>query len=249
MKSSATCAISGLLVIAGGWFGVMWVCLITLALHLQICWHVVVGNCFMWGAITSGCLIPTIGVVTALTLSGVSFRFGDTCHVNAEHSLLSLWIPLLVIASLTLCMQLTTFTYCLRVYFVSLANHPPSSDSSGDKSSHKRSATLTPKQAYLRVQRVVQLQWRGILIVLIIVTDVIFFAVFFVSLNGVESTLSSSKDRDTVMPWLTCLARTGGDKEACFTNTKIPRISEGFIMSVLVLLSVSTSLAYLSQIR
>ncbi|RKF53398.1 putative g-protein coupled receptor [Golovinomyces cichoracearum] len=237
MRSSSACAISGALVIAGGWFGVMWVCLMTLALHLQICWQLVVDNVFMCGAITAGCTIPIIGLAVTLSLSGVSFRFGNTCHVNAQNSLLTLWIPLLLVSSLTLFMQLATFIYCLRVYFASLGEYSAKSSSSSSRSlKYKRNIT-SPKQAYQRIRTVIEHQWRGILIVLVIVADVIFFAIVFVSLNQVESVLA--KGNENIIPWLNCLVETGGDKEICFLGNKIPRISEATVMSVLVLLSLN----------
>ncbi|RKF63062.1 putative g-protein coupled receptor [Erysiphe neolycopersici] len=237
MKSSTICAISGALVIAGGWFGVIWVSLITLYLHLQICWQLEVGEIFMSSAITAGCTIPMLGVAVALGLSGVSFRIGSTCHVNAERSLISLWIPLLLIASLTLFMQLATFTYCLRVYLASLGDYLTMSPSSAGKSQDMKRNVLSPKKAYQRVHAVIQLQWRSILVVLVIVADVIFFAVVFVSLNQVESSLANGSERFT--PWLNCLIETGGDTEKCFIDTNTPRVSEGTVVSVLVLLSLN----------
>lgn len=237
MKSNITCAVSGALVIAGGWFGVIWVCLITLYIHLQICWQREVGDSFMCGAIFAGCTIPIIGVAVALGLSGVSFRIGNTCHVNADKSLISLWIPLLLIASLTLFMQLATFTYCLRVYLVSLGDYLTTSPSSDFRSLKRNRNILSPKKTYRRVHAVIQLQWRSILVVFVIVADVIFFAVVFVSLNQVESALANGNDKFT--PWFNCLVEAGGDKEKCFVNINTPRISEGTVISVLVLLSLN----------
>jgi hypothetical protein len=68
MNSSKTCALSGAFILVGGWSAVVWVFLRTVALHLQICWQVVIGKVFMWGALASGWGIPAI-----------AFRFGDTC--------------------------------------------------------------------------------------------------------------------------------------------------------------------------
>ncbi|KAI1006926.1 hypothetical protein K3495_g1293 [Podosphaera aphanis] len=237
MKSNTACAISGGLVIAGGWFGVMWVCLITLALHLQICWHVDVGTSFMCGALIAGWLIPTVGMALTLSLSGVSFRFGNTCHVNAQNSLGSLWIPLMVVAGFTLGMQLAIFIYCLKVYFASLGDDSAPSNISTTRSYIKSRRVLTPKEAYHRIQRVIQLQWRGILIVLIIVTDVIFFAVVFVSQDKLESTFAHGTD--TIMQWIACLIASGGNKEMCLTVAKTLRVSEAIVISVLVLLSLN----------
>lgn len=61
MNTSKPCALSGAFLIAGGWCGVMWVFLRAVALHLQICWQVVIGKAFMWGALATGWGIPAIG--------------------------------------------------------------------------------------------------------------------------------------------------------------------------------------------
>ena len=44
MESNLVCAFSGAFIVGGGWAGVMWVFLRALALHLQICWQVVMGK-------------------------------------------------------------------------------------------------------------------------------------------------------------------------------------------------------------
>ena len=66
----------------------MWVFMRALALHLQICWQVVIGKTFMWGALAGGWAIPGIGLAVAMIFSGVSFRFGETCHINHKNSTL-----------------------------------------------------------------------------------------------------------------------------------------------------------------
>ncbi|KAK8872408.1 Frizzled/smoothened-like sans CRD protein B [Apiospora arundinis] len=109
MNSSSLCTASGVFLIGGGWAGVMWVFLRTLSLHLQICWQIVVGRGFMWLSQLLGWGIPIIGLVIALTVSGVSFRFGQTCHVNHRNNLAAFWVPLLVFAGVTIIMQFATF--------------------------------------------------------------------------------------------------------------------------------------------
>lgn len=86
MKTSTTCALSGAFLLSGGWAAVMWVFTRAVALHLQICWQVVIGKTFMFGALAAGWGIPAIGLAVALIFSGVSFRFGDTCHINHKNS-------------------------------------------------------------------------------------------------------------------------------------------------------------------
>ena len=62
------------------------------------------------------------GLSVSPVFSGVSFRFGDTCHINHKNSMADFWIPLLVFAGITVVVQFATFGYCIKVYLQSLAD-------------------------------------------------------------------------------------------------------------------------------
>ncbi|KAK4251247.1 hypothetical protein C7999DRAFT_37856 [Corynascus novoguineensis] len=237
MSTQSVCAASGFFIIFGGWAGVMWIFLRALSLHLQICWQLVVGRNFMWFAQAVGWGIPVIGVIIAFILSGVSFRFGPTCHINHKNSLADLWIPLLVFAALTIIIQFATFGYCIKVYLASLADNSASTEGSGMPSYTNSIRTMTPKQAYRRVRRVIALQWRGIAIVLIIVADVIFFSIIFVF---ADNTVESAKNDPTLaMDWLACLFLSKGDKSMCLDEASSLTVSMPTIGAVLFLLGMN----------
>jgi len=238
MHSSAVCAASGTFLVLGGWAGVMWVFLRALSLHLQICWQVVVGRNFMWFSQATGWGIPVLGVVFAIVFSGFSFRFGSTCHINHKNSLADLWIPLLVFAGLTIIIQFATFGYCIKVYLASLADNSASTENSGLPSYTNSIRTMTPKQAYRRVRRVIELQWRGIAIVLIIVTDVIFFSIVFVFQ---DTTVEAVKhDQSIASEWVACLFVNKGDKVPCLPKADALVVNMRTVGAVLFLLAVSS---------
>lgn len=218
----------------------MWIFLRSLSLHLQICWQVVVGRNFMWFSQVAGWGIPAIGIIVALVFSGVSFRFGQTCHINHKNSLATLWIPLLVFAGFTIILQFATFGYCIKVYLASLADGGASTEGSGLPSYAHSIRTMTPRQAYRRVKRVIQLQWRGIAIVLIIVTDVIFFSVVFVFQDNTAQQLTS--DPQLASDWVLCLFLNKGDKTQCLKEAKSLVVAQATVGAVLLLLAVSASL-------
>ncbi|CAJ2501589.1 Uu.00g044420.m01.CDS01 [Anthostomella pinea] len=237
MDTSSVCAASGAFLLAGGWAGVMWVFLRALSLHLQICWQLVVGRNYMWFSQGLGWGIPIIGLIILLVFSGVSFRFGATCHINHENSLADFWIPLLVFAGLTVIIQFATFGYCIKVYLASLTDNSATTEGSGMPSYSNSIRTMTPRQAYRRVRRVIQLQWRGIAIVLIIITDVIFFAIVFVFL---DSTVQSVKVDPTIAePWVLCLMTTGGNKNACLDKAAPIIVSLSTVTVMLILLAIN----------
>lgn len=191
----------------------------------------------MWFSQVLGWGIPVIGLIILLVFSGVSFRFGATCHINHENSLADFWIPLLVFAGLTVIIQFATFGYCIKVYLASLTDNSTTTEGSGMPSYSNSIRTMTPRQAYRRIRRVVQLQWRGIVIVLIIIADVIFFAVIFVFLdNTVESVRT---DPEKALPWAACLIAASGDKNKCLDKAKGLVVSLPTVTAVLILLAVS----------
>jgi len=200
-----------------------------------------IGKLFMWGALATGWGIPIIALTLSLVFTGVSFRFGDTCHLNHQNSLADFWIPLLVFAGATVVIQFSTFAYCIKVYLASLSDTSTTTNSSGALPSYTNSirTTITPSQAYRRIRKVIQLQWRGIPVVLLIIADVIFFAIVFVFMDDIETNLlrHPSKAQD----WTTCLIIAKGDKHKCMASADALVVNEQTITAVLLLLSVSAA--------
>lgn len=215
----------------------MWVFLRSLSLHLQICWQVLVGRTFMIFAQVAGWGVPIIGLVLALVFSGVSFRFGATCHINHQNSLADFWIPLLVFAGLTVIITFATFGYCIKVYLASLSDNSSSTGGSSLPHYNQSVQSLSPRQAYRRVSRVIHLQWRGIAIVLIIIADVIFFSVIFVFQDN--SVQAVSDDPSIASDWARCLMLAQGDADQCYNEGSHLVVNLATVTAVLLLLAVS----------
>ncbi|KAK8049715.1 hypothetical protein PG994_011445 [Apiospora phragmitis] len=166
------------------------------------------------------------------TVVGRSFMW-----LSQVNSLADFWIPLLVFAGLTVIIQFATFGYCIKVYLASLADSSATTEGSGMPSYTASIRTMTPRQAYRRVRRVIQLQWRGIVIVLIIICDVIFFAVIFVFQDNV---VQAAKTGTRALAWIECLYQTEEDKK----NTCLPLASNlvvplPTVVAVLILLAMN----------
>jgi hypothetical protein len=119
----------------------------------------------------------------------------------------------------------------------SLADDSTTTGSSALPSYTNSVRTVSPRQAYRRVRRVIELQWRGIAIVILIITDVVFFAVVFVYLDNNE--VAVANDATRLKPWLLCLAEHSGDKNQCLALAASFVVNEATVMAVLMLLSVS----------
>jgi predicted proteasome-type protease len=73
--------------------------------------------------------------------------------------------------------------------------------------------------------------------VLLIIADVIFFAVVFVFMDDIETNVL--KDPTKSLKWLECLIESEGDKNLCLSSAGSLVVNEATVMAVLILLSVS----------
>ena len=217
----------------------------SLSIHLQICWQLVPGRKIFWASIVAGWGLPTLFVAITIPLTGTSYRFGNTCHINHQKAISDYWAPLLAFAAISTVLQFVTFGYCIKVYIKSLFNdscNSTSQVSSGGLPSYaSRSGsikTVTAGQAYRRIKKVIALQWRGTLIVLIIIVNVVFLAVVFVQMDNTVT--AAMQNLQKAEPWLLCLVINQGNKNACLNEVKSADLvtNEATVMAVLILLSV-----------
>ncbi|KAL8806689.1 MAG: hypothetical protein Q9182_001217 [Xanthomendoza sp. 2 TL-2023] len=193
---------------------------------------------FFWSSLLAGWGLPILFGSVALARTGVSYRFGDTCHINHDKALQDYWGPLLAFAAVSTFLQFTTLGYCIRVYIRALFKDDGRSQSSSGLPSHNGSVkTVTAKQAYRRVQKAIAVQWRGIIVVVIIIVNVVFLAVVFVSMDNTEQAVMHNFGR--AEPWLLCLVLNKGNKSICLDKVKGLTTSEPTVMAVLILMSLN----------
>lgn len=236
MYSDLSCAFTGSMLLFGGLVVVIWSFIRTLAFHLQVCWEVVLGPKFMWGAFLCGFGIPTIGIAVMLIFTGVSYRFGNICHINIDHAEQDYWYPIIAFAAASLILQAATMGYCMHIYLRSLFDKSASTtdNSSGLPSYTSSVRTVTARHAYRRVKRVLQLQWRGAALVVVIIANVIFFAVVFIEMD--HEVVPNATNMKHAEEWLACLA-FGGSKQSCKDYTVGLGPNEATLLAMIYLLS------------
>lgn len=254
MHDDLSCAFTGAFLLFGGWMVIIWSTLAdqcslflyisltwikgfirAVAFHLQVCWEIILGTKFMWGALICGWGVPAVGLTIMLCLTGVSFRFGKVCHINIKNSTEDYWIPVLVFAVAALILQIATMGYCIHVYIRTLFNRDPSTNSEGLPSYAASVRSINARQAYRRIRKVFRLQWRGVAMVFIIIANAILFAAVFITLN--DSSKKTPENFKKIFPWLLCLAFTKGNKGTCQKLAKGHGPSETTILAVMILLS------------
>ncbi|KAH7087103.1 hypothetical protein FB567DRAFT_602671 [Paraphoma chrysanthemicola] len=239
MYSSLTCAFSGAFLISGGLSMAVWIFIRALSMHLQICWDVMPGKKFFYWAQGLGWSVAATFFTITITVTGVSFRFGDVCHVNAAHSMKDLWGPLLAIAGAAMVIQIATFAYCIKVYLQNMFSddHTETQSSAGLPSYTTSVRTRSARAVYRRVRKVLWLQWRGITIVVFILVDVIFFSVVFIWLNSL--TTHAKENINELMPFVVCLIRSPNDPSPCFSLGQDLAVNESTVIAVLMMLSIA----------
>ncbi|KAL5000928.1 hypothetical protein BDV10DRAFT_24203 [Aspergillus recurvatus] len=235
MHSSLSCAFTGAMLLFGGWVVVVFSFIRTVAFHLQVCWEVILGPRFMWGAFICGLGIPIIATSVMLVLTGVSFRFGDVCHINIEKSLQDYWIPVIAFSAAALIMQFTTMGYCVHIYIKSLYDTASTTNSSNVHSYTASAVTLSARQAYRRVRKILKLQWRSNCLVLVILANVLIFAVIFIKTNN--QTEITPENLERALPWLVCLAASKGDRTKCLDKAEDFGPNKATLLVLLILLT------------
>lgn len=239
MYTSLACAWSGALVLFGGNSAVVWVFNRSLSLHLQICWSKIPGKKSFYAAHFVGWGIPALITGISLGLSGVAFRFGNVCHINHDNSLATFWGPTLFFAATAAILQTMTLIYVLKVYLRNLWD--PTSNSGVSSSMRSAPPTNGPIQSgsvratYRRVMKVLALQWRGIVVVIIVLVSAVYFAVIFNIFDQLGTV--ALKDRTRTRDWVICIVLHGGDKSQCLDKARSFSLNESIVSAVLVLLS------------
>jgi hypothetical protein len=220
-------------------------------MHLQICWDIVPGQVFFYIAQGVGWGVIGILFTVTLTITGVSYRFGDTCHVNPNNSMADFWGPILGLSVAAVVIQILTFGYCIKVYLKNVfSDSPPASNGTGLPSYHSSSIrTASARAVYQRVKKVLWLQWRSITIVVFVLVDIIFFAIIWVRM---DNSLQSAKDGELekFMPFLLCLFRNGADgRDQCYSLGQDAITTESTALAVLMLLALTGIQCGLLMIR
>ena len=233
MYTSKICGVSGSLVIIGAWATVVWAFLRALHIHLQICWDLCLGRRFMIFAHVTGWLTPFIGATLALVFSGVSVRYSTVCSINPRNSQVDMWNPLIAFAGATIFNTLTTFGYCVKVYIRS--NRYLATASLGDEG--QTESGLKALRTGRHILQVLKLQWRGIVLVLFIVANVVLFSIVFIRLDNMID--SVAENPELAEKWIICLIGASGDKEKCFDEAQSLVVDEVTVSTSLLLLAVS----------
>ena len=194
------------------------------------------GDTFMYAALIFGWAVPIAAFTVMMVFTGVSYRFGQVCHINVDYSAKDYWIPLLAFAGAAIILQVATMAYCIHIYLRNLIHEQkPSISSEGLPINARSIRHINARQAYRRVRKVFRLQWRGVAIVFIIIAHVLFFCIVFIKMN--KATENTRVNFQKAAPWLMCLGFTQGDRKLCRKYAQTLGPNEATLLAVVILLA------------
>lgn len=172
-----------------------------------------------------------------LSVTGVSYQFGKTCFINPYKSKPSFWCPLLGFAGATLVIELVTVGYCvfiiLKPYYQDRKRAKDLDSSHSGSPSLQFGRRITARAASARVRSVLQLQWRAVAVVCLVLFHVALLCGAFLQVADLYDT-----PIEDLLSWISCLsAKESQGKCAHFASGHGP--DQSFLVGALILLQVS----------
>ena len=203
----------------------------------------------MWIAHTLGWGLPALFLAISLPVTGVSYRLGLTCLPNPHGAFVTWFGWLIAFAGLAALIQFITTGFCLAVFLRSyfVQSTPSTIDDSGssgrlDPTVEKPPASLGRRFAWGRVKKVMLLQWRSLLLSVLVTIEVIYFGVVCVAQTKTQQQSDAPERVNQNKDWTACLVLSGGDKNQCMHLAKPLRLPEGAVVGTQFMSAVSALL-------
>lgn len=221
--------------------------------HLRVCWDVELTTTFMWVAHGLGWGLPLIFLAVSFGVTGVSYRLINTCSPNPHDSFLTWFGWLIAFACLGAFIQFCTTGFCLVIYARSLFVHSNANSPTATKSSNNSDAAASPDAtkatptkkistknlAWKRVQKVLQLQWRSIVLSITVTVVAAYAGIVYVVMTRTAAQDANPKQAEDILNWSDCLVYNEGDKSQCLGLAKPLRLGPNQVIAALIMASVS----------
>lgn len=207
----------------------------SVALHFSVCWEILPGPIFKYASLGISFLGSAGLLALALSICGVQYTFGRICYLIPNHDDAVFWWPLLSVSIASLILQIGTIGYCVvktvRPWF-----HYCKLRWSGAQPSADEERLISSLHTASKVRRVVQMQWRAILITFLVMAYVCYLAAVLMQIRRFDEYSPSAR-----LAWFKCLAKSKGDTTQCSHLTSAIGPSEPELFAVLYMLEVSLS--------
>jgi hypothetical protein len=179
---------------------------------------------------------PLAFLVAVLSTARFSYRMGQTCLPNHEKVITTFWVWLVVFAILGFLLQAITTGFCVCFYTKTLRRERLTP-------SHQRGyrgSVTSNLQTWVNVRRLFVLQWRKILVsVLVLIGSLVFFIVFWTQDSKLGAVFNNPGNIKPVKTWIVCQTLSRGIKTECRKYVKNFTVNELAVLTALILASVS----------
>lgn len=205
----------------------------SVALHFSVCWEIIPGPIFKYASLGisffgSGGLLALV-----LSISGVQYTFGRICYLVPKYDNQVFWWPLLAVSIASLLVQAGTIGYCvartvrpwLHYYKLRWSGVTPSAD---------EERLVSSLHTASKVRKVVQMQWRAIMIPFLVMAYVCYLAAVMMQLRRFDEYPAPAR-----LAWFKCLVSSKGHTGPCASLAQALGPSEPELFAVLYMLEVS----------
>lgn len=188
-----------------------------------------------------------------LPITGVSFQFGSLC-LPKQRGTSANWIAwYLAFSGLAVGLQLCTTIYCAMIFAASFRPEAHSTSTGTEATQLSTANSSTAKQApvsgmyrkrrsWRSVQKVLLLQWRSIVLSVLVAFGAIYFAVVYITTADVRQQQLTSENYSTSFHWIWCLVGSKGDKHPCMNYAEQLGLNESGTVASVALVSVSCTI-------
>lgn len=180
----------------------------SLSLYLHLRWEMELGKRFMAAAVSCIFLGSAALLVIALCITGFSYQIGELCYISINNGAKTFWGPLAAVGVFTFILQVMIMVYSIRVVINPLqieGSLPTPVYREGSGSPNSIRSIGAARQATVRVGRILQMQWRAVVIAFAVVLHIAFLAQFCLRLH-----LAETYSLMELLPWLECLVQSKG---------------------------------------
>ncbi|ORZ00934.1 hypothetical protein BCR43DRAFT_453162 [Syncephalastrum racemosum] len=204
------CAAQGAILVFASFASVVWCSILILNLHLHTVWNstflvnkYILMNIIGWG-------VPSAMMGVALGLHAVKFEFANLCLVSIDYIFDIFFYPLAAFVCPAFLIHILTFFYIGKIAI------REGVQSEMSQSLSRTSATdeaTTRARRHKHVINAFKIQWRALLLSLILVVAVLFYWLFY--FTQVRKMSSLVYDESKILDWIGCMLGANGVQNDC----------------------------------
>ena len=195
--------------------------------------------------------IPLTFLTIMLTVSGLSYRLGQLCLPNPRGAVATWFGPMIAFGGLGAVIQLATTGFCFVVYTRAVMSTrgraaapnsrrgaPAPSSAPAASLAGKPGVSVSRRVAWKRVSRIMQVQWRSIVLSIVVIIILVYFGIIYITSSSKQLQLTDPDRPARTTAWSLCLILFRGDQGACIEYAKALDLNEEILNAAMFMAGV-----------